>query len=127
MDGLEFLKMADLREQTKVSTAQRAPKGYRRDVSGANRLASIFLRVPSLRGEQEPDQKEILLTPQVGWMALIARTHSVFSRAFSNSSPFRHSIIRGNPAASQPNAKPNRAMAASPTKSISGWYSSLGW
>lgn len=52
---------------------------------------------------------------------------SVFSLADSNSSPFCQPINFGRLAASQPRANPNRAMAESPTKSMSGRYSSLGW
>lgn len=48
-------------------------------------------------------------------------------RAPSNSSPFCQPINLGRLAASHPRAKPKRAIAESPTKSISGWYSSLGW
>lgn len=50
-----------------------------------------------------------------------------FNRAASNSSPFFHSTRLGALAASHPRANPNRATAESPVKSISGWYSSLGW
>jgi len=50
-----------------------------------------------------------------------------FNRAASNSSPFFHSTRWGALAASHPRANPNRATAESPVKSISGWYSSLGW
>lgn len=53
--------------------------------------------------------------------------YSLLIRAASNSSPFCQPMRRGELAASQPRAKPKRAMAASPMKSISGWYSSLGW
>jgi hypothetical protein len=49
------------------------------------------------------------------------------NRAASNSSPFFHSTRLGALAASHPRANPNRATAESPVKSISGWYSSLGW
>src|SRR5579864_5851669 len=51
----------------------------------------------------------------------------LFIRAASNSSPFCHPISLVMLAASHPRAKPKRAMAESPVKSISGWYSSLGW
>src|ERR1700693_4529709 len=51
----------------------------------------------------------------------------LFARASSNSSPFCHPTSLGRLAASHPSANPNRAIAESPTKSISGWYSSLGW
>jgi hypothetical protein len=50
-----------------------------------------------------------------------------FNRAASNSSPFFHSTRLGALAASHPKANPKRATAESPVKSISGWYSSLGW
>ena len=51
----------------------------------------------------------------------------LFARAASNSSPFCQPIRLGRLAASHPRANPNRAIAESPTKSISGRYSSLGW
>jgi len=41
-------------------------------------------------------------------------------RAASNSSPFSQPMSLGKLAASQPSANPKRAMAESPTKSISG-------
>lgn len=57
-------------------------------------------------------------------------THPYFALltlAASNSSPFCQPTSFGMDAASHPKAKPKRAMAASPVKSISGRYSSLGW
>jgi hypothetical protein len=59
--------------------------------------------------------------------AEFAARYWFFNRAASNSSPFFHSTRLGALAASHPRANPNRATAESPVKSISGWYSSLGW
>jgi hypothetical protein len=50
-----------------------------------------------------------------------------FNRAASNSSPFCQPTSCGCTAACHPSRNPNRAMVPSPVKSISGWYSSLGW
>src|SRR6266481_6313099 len=51
----------------------------------------------------------------------------LFLRASSNSSPGTHPASVGDQAAFEPSTKPNLAITASPVKSISGWYSSLGW
>ena len=51
----------------------------------------------------------------------------LLTRAASNSSPFCQPMRCEKLAASQPSAKPKRAIAESPVKSISGRYSSLGW
>jgi hypothetical protein len=59
--------------------------------------------------------------------AEFAARYWFFNRAASNSSPVFHSTRLGALAASHPRANPNRATAESPVKSISGWYSSLGW
>jgi len=47
--------------------------------------------------------------------------------AASNSSPGIHPASPGSHAAFDPSAKPNLAITASPVKSMSGLYSSLGW
>jgi hypothetical protein len=52
---------------------------------------------------------------------------ALFTRAASNSSPICQPTSFGRLAASHPSANPKRAIAASPVKSMSGWYSSLGW
>jgi hypothetical protein len=62
-----------------------------------------------------------------GSTAEFAARYWLFNRAASNSSPFFHSTRLGALAAAHPRANPNRATAESPVKSISGWYSSLGW
>jgi len=59
--------------------------------------------------------------------AEFAARYWFFNRAASNSSPFFHSTRLGALAASHPRANPKRATAESPVKSISEWYSSLGW
>jgi hypothetical protein len=66
---------------------------------------------------------------EAGWVRKIPPSagYWLLARAASNSSPRCHPISLGRLAASQPKANPKRAMAELPTKSISGWYSSLGW
>jgi hypothetical protein len=48
-------------------------------------------------------------------------------RAASNSSPGNQPASVGSHAAFDPSTNPNRAITASPVKSMSGLYSSLGW
>src|SRR5205823_497491 len=59
-------------------------------------------------------------------VAMEHTTRALFSRAGSNSSPLFQVTSFGMLAAPHPKAKPKRAMAASPVKSMLGWYSSLG-
>ncbi len=51
----------------------------------------------------------------------------LFFRAGSNSSPGTHPASAGSHAAFDPSTKANLAITASPVKSMSGLYSSLGW
>src|SRR5580704_1589119 len=55
------------------------------------------------------------------------RLSAYFFRAASNSSPGCQPCRSGAVSANWPNRKPNRAMAASPVKSMSARYSSLVW
>jgi len=65
-------------------------------------------------------------TPPGGLVSLSAYCR-LFFRAASNSSPCTQPARVGSHAAFDPSTKPNLAMTASPLKSMSGLYSSLGW
>jgi hypothetical protein len=78
----------------------------------------------------KPNIRSFLASPGIGRSSFATRLFLHYGwplRAASNSSPGTQPASFGDTAALSPSAKPKRAMAASPVKSISGLYSSLGW